>query len=162
MKPKKFELTGKEVSLAIVMAIMGFVFSTRQWILWMNTLTPFAGLVVYYIILYGAIYVLSKLGLTVFGIKIDDKLETLGLLMISFAFFIVVDWESAYIQYVTNGSLVGQSVVYLQSEDGAIWFLWSQLLPTLGAEVWRYLTYVLTPFALTLGGSLLVSGKVKL
>jgi hypothetical protein len=161
-KSKKFELTGKEVSLAIVMAIMGFVFTTRPWILWLNTLTPFTGFVVYYIILYGAIYILSKLGLTVFGIKIEDKLESLGLLLITFAFFILVNWESAYIQYITNGSLAGQSVIYLQSEDGAVFWLWQQLLPSIGVEAWHYLTYVLTPFALALLGGLLISGKIRL
>jgi hypothetical protein len=160
--PKKFGLTDKEFTLACVFAVMGFLFTTRPWILWMNSLSPFIGLVVYYVILYGAIYVLSKLGLTVFGVKIDDKIETFGLLLISFAFFIVVDWESAYIQFVTNGSLTGQSVIYLQSEDGATFWAWQQLLPTLGAEVWRYLTYVLTPFVMALTGALFVSGKIKL
>jgi len=157
-----FKLTDKEVYLACAFAVMGFLFTMRPWILWMNTLTPFSGLIVYYVILYGALYVLSKLGLTVFGIKIDDKFETLGLLMITFAFFITVDWESAYIQWITNGSLTGQSVLYLQSEDGATFYLFQQLLPWAGAEAWRYLTYVLTPFVLALFGGLLVSGKISL
>jgi len=160
MKPKKFELTGKELSLAIAIAVMGFFFTTRQWILWLNSLSPFAGLIVYYIILYASLYVLSRLGLTVFGIKIDDKIETLGLLLITFAFFITVDWESAYIQYVTNGSLTGMSNVYLQAEDGAVWFLWSQLIQNI--EVLHVLTYVVTPFVLALVGGLLVTGKIKI
>jgi hypothetical protein len=156
------ELTDKEVALAVVLAVMGFIFSTRQWILFLSGLTPLEGLVVYYIILYGALYVLSQLGLVVLGIKIKEPLQTFGLLLITFAFFIVVDWESAYVQYVTIGSLEGASPVFLQSEDGAVFWVWEQLLPAAPVETWRILTYVLTPFLLTLIGGLLASEKIKL
>jgi len=156
------ELTDKEVALAVILAVMGFIFSTHQWLLFLSGLTPLEGLIIYYIILYGALYVLSQLGLVVLGIKIKEPLQTFGLLLITFAFFIVVDWESAYVQYVTTSSLQGVSPVFLQAEDGAVFWVWQQLLPTAPVETWRILTYVLTPFMLTLIGGLLASEKIKL
>ena len=156
------ELTDKEVGLAVILAFMGFILSSHQWILFLSGLTPLEGLIIYYIILYVTLYILSQLGLVVLGIKIKEPLQTFGLLLITFAFFIVVDWESAYVQYVTIGSLEGASPVFLQSEDGAVFWVWEQLLPAAPVETWRILTYVLTPFILTLIGGLLASEKIKL
>jgi hypothetical protein len=105
------------------------------------------------------------LDLVVFGFKIKEPLQTFGLLLITFAFFICVDWESPYVQLATRGSIetVGNiTPVLFQSEDGATWFLWKQAFPWLDIETLRVLTYVLTPFILTLIGCLLVSEKVKL
>jgi len=156
------ELTSREVGLAVAFAVLGFAFSMREWILFLDSLSPLQGLIVYYIILYVSLYVLSRLDLVVFGFKIKDPLQTLGLLLITFAFFVTVDWESPYIQYVTGRSVENVSPVYFQSEDGAVWFLWQSVLPWLGVEQLRVLTYVVTPFILALIGGLLVSGKVRL
>jgi hypothetical protein len=158
-------LTEKEVALAVALAVLGFALSSRQWLLFLDGLNPFQGLIVYYIILYFSLYVLSRLDLVVFGFKIKDPWQTFGLLLITFAFFICVDWESPYVQLATRGSMenVGNiTAVLFQSEDGATWFLWLQAFPWLQSETLRVLTYVLTPFILTLIGGLLVSEKVKL
>ncbi|MEM3622778.1 MAG: hypothetical protein QXR76_03290 [Candidatus Bathyarchaeia archaeon] len=156
------KLTDKEFALALVLAFMGLALSSRQWLLFLAELSPLEGLIVYYIILYVCLYVLSRMGLVVLGIKIKEPLQTFGLLLITFAFFIVVDWESAYVQYVTVGTMDGVSSVYLQAEDGAVFWVWSKLLPTGSIETWRLLTYVLTPFLMALVGGLLASEKVKL
>jgi hypothetical protein len=159
------QLTEKEVALAVALAVLGFALSSRQWLLFLDGLNPFQGLIVYYLILYFSLYILSRLELVVFGFKIKEPLQTLGLLLITFAFFICVDWESPYVQLATRGSLetVGNiTPVLFQSEDGATWFLWQQAFPWLQIETLRVLTYVLTPFVLTLIGGLLVSEKVKL
>jgi hypothetical protein len=151
--------------LATVIAVIGFVFNTRTWILYLNDLTPVEGLIVYYVILYATLYVLSRMGLVVFGLKIDDPVETFGLLMITFAFFITVDWSSPYVQYVTTGSFQGTSNVFVNnSEDGMTWYLWSLLIPQVPANllILRLLTFIVTPFILTVLGGLLVSGKIRI
>jgi hypothetical protein len=159
------QLTEKEVALAVALAVLGFALSSRQWLLFLDGLNPFQGLIVYYLILYFSLYILSRLELVVFGFKIKEPLQTFGLLLITFAFFICVDWESPYVQLATRGNLetVGNiTPVLFQSEDGATWFLWQHAFPWLQIETLRVLTYILTPFVLTLIGGLLVSEKVKL
>lgn len=159
---KKLSLTSNEFLLAVAIAFMGFMFSTRTWLLFLNGLSPFSGLVVYYVVLYASLAVLSKMGLVVFGFRIKDPMQTLGLMMITFSFFVVVNWSSQWVQYVTTGSYQGVSVVFLQSEDGAIWSLWSNLLPLAGDFTIRILSFVVSPFLLTVTGSYLVQRKVKL
>lgn len=156
------KLTPREFVLALALALMGFAFSSRSMLTYLNGLSPLEGLIVYYVILYACLYVLSRLDLVVFGFKIKDPLQTLGLLLITFAFFITVDWESPYVQIVTTGSVGNVSPVLFQAEDGAAWFLWQQAYPSADFEILRLLTYVLTPFILAVVGGLLVSGKVKM
>jgi hypothetical protein len=158
----KFKLTEREVILAVTFAVIGFFTSIRPWILFLNSLNPIEGLVVYYIILYSSLYVLSRLGLTVFGLKIDKPLQILGLAVITFAFFILVDWTSAYVQITVTGSVGNISNVYLSSEDGATFYLWYDVLGIKTLEIARLLTYVLTPGLLALLGGFLLEDQAVL
>lgn len=163
MSPRKgYTVTGKELLLAISLSLLGFVFSMRTWLLWLNTLTPLEGLAIYYVLLYVSLFLLSKAGLVVFGFEIKDPLQTAGLLMITFAFFLVVDMSSAYVQYVTMGNVTGASTIFFQCEDGTVFSLWSWLLPDASMYVLRLLTYCLTPFVLSVIGAFMVRGKVKI
>ena len=148
-----FEITKEELALVLVITFMGFAFSLRQFVLFLDSLNPFTGLIIYYIILYFSLYALSKLGLVIWKIRIKSPLQVLGALLITMAFFITVDWESPWIQYVTNRTGDVSNVLY-QAEDGAFWYLWSFL--TNNFEVLRILTYVITPCILTLVGVILV------
>jgi hypothetical protein len=156
------KLTEKELALALALAVVGYAFSSRTWLLYLSGINPLQGLIIYYVILYGCLYVLSRMDLVVFGFKIKDPLQTLGLMLITFAFFICVNWESPYVQLVTTGSLDGASPVFYQAEDGALWYAWSQALPQADIETLRILTFAVTPFVLTLVGGLLVSERVRL
>jgi hypothetical protein len=148
------EITREELALVLVITVMGFAFSMRPWILFLDSLNPFTGLIVYYIILYITLYVLSKMGLVIWKIRIKTPLQVLGCLLITMAFFITVDWESPWVQYVTGRAGADVSNVLYQAEDGAFWYLWSFLISNF--EVLRILTYVITPFILTLIGVILV------
>jgi hypothetical protein len=141
---------------------MGFLFTTHEMILFLNGLNSIEGLAVYYAILYAILLVLSRMDLVIFGFKIKNITQTIGLTIITFAFFITVNWTSPYIQYVTTGSVQGASNIFYQSEDGTMWYLWSLLLPSVGVEVIRILTYVVSPFLLALLGGLLVSGRIRM
>jgi hypothetical protein len=155
-------LTTREIWLALAFALMGFAFSTREWLLFLDGLNPLQGLIVYYVIIFTCIFVLSRLDLVVLGFRIRGLAQTLGLTLITFAFFICVDWESPYVQLITGRSVADVSNVYFQAEDGAVWYAWSQILPTAGPDVLRVLTYVFTPMLLALIGGFLVSEKVRL
>lgn len=152
-----FKITSSEIKLAIVFAGLGFIFSSRSWLLWLNSFDPIKGLFIYYIILYISIFILSKFNLIIYKFRIEKPLQVLGLLLITFAFFILVDWESAYVQYITTGSTEGASVIFYQCEDGATWYFWYNVMNVKNIEMARILTYVITPFVLVLIGSYFVS-----
>ena len=154
------KLTDREVGLATTLAVMGFLFSSRSLLLYLNSLTPIEGLMLYYMILYGSLYLLSKMDLVVFGLKISDATQTLGLLLVTFAFFLVINCENAYVQYVTMGNFTGASNVFYASEDGCVFYLWQLLLPQAEVEVLRILTFVVTPFILSIIGGLLIERKI--
>jgi hypothetical protein len=154
-------LNAREVTLAIALAVMGFFFTMREFVLFLNTLNPLEGLLVYYLILYVAIFALSRLDLVIFGLKIKSVLQTIGVTLVTFAFFITVDWTSPYIQYVSTGHLTGASNIFYQCEDGVMWYLWSFLFPG-NVEVLRICTYVVSPFLLSLLGGMLISRRVSL
>jgi len=158
---KKFEVTRDEFKLAVVIAIMGFAFTTRPYILWLNSLSPFAGLLIYEIILYGALYTMSRMHLSLGHIEIKDWSQTIGLWLIQYAFFVTINLTSQYVQWVIDGSVTAPNI-FLQSEDGAAFWLFQQILPFASMDALRILTYVITPFILVMIGGYLVRGKIHL
>lgn len=146
--------------LPLVFAILGFLFSTRTWIMFLDGLSPLNGLLIYYFILTTTIICLEYMGLIIAGIKFDSMRHTIGSIMIIFSFFIVVTWTSCYINMVTKGQCDKISNIYLQSEDGTVYYLWSFLFSNI--EVLRILTYVVTPFVLSFIGQQLITQKVTI
>jgi hypothetical protein len=149
--------------LPVVFAILGFLFSTRTFIKNYNKLPPYGGLILYYIILTIVIITLEYFGLIIAGIEFMNFKHTLATLLIVFSFFIIVDWESCYINIVTEGNCKNVSNMYFASEDGAVYDLYNRVFPN-KHELNRILTYVVTPFILCLVGMLLLlpNQKVKL
>ena len=90
--------------------------------------------------------------------------QTIGELLMVFAFFIIVDQESAWVAYVVGedeGKKKDYPVVYTQAEDGAVYYLWSTYV-TSNPEVARILTFVVTPVVLMSAGLYLTGGaKVR-
>jgi hypothetical protein len=160
----KLELTTQEIMLAVVVAALGYILTFPTFLQWMNLQSPIIGFIIYELLLFGILLGLSKSGLVIFNIKIKILTQTIGLWFIQIAFFIPIDWESAYIQYVTTGSFIGESAIFLNSEDGVTWFIWSSLIPStspLMIEITRVLVYCFTPLVFMLIGGYLVSGKIK-
>jgi len=157
-------------------AALGFIFSSRPLILAFNTLNPFQGLVVYYTIIFITLEILQYFGLIIGGVKMGSFTQTLGELMIIFAYFIIFDMESAWIQDVVNEarggsdkkkeskdtSLGDQALdcpnVYLQAEDGATYYLVGLLVKN--KEYARYITFVGVPAVLSFMGLWLTRGRV--
>lgn len=144
--------------LPFVLAFLGFIFSTRKWILFLNKLNPLNGLLIYYTILTLIIVTLEYFGLIIAGITFKSISQTIGTMLIIFSFFIIVCWESCYINTVIDGNCDNVSNVYLQAEDGAVYYVWSQFFNNI--EILRILTYIVTPFVLSAIGQNLITGKV--
>lgn len=142
------------LTLPVVLALMGFVFSTRTFIKGYNKLSPYGGLAVYYLILFLTVWALQTLGLVVAGQPFTDLRHNIGTILVVFAFFITIDWESCWVNQVTKGNCSEVSQVYFMSEDGAVYDLWSKVVKS--PEKVRILTYVVTPFILSLIGVFLL------
>lgn len=143
-------------------ALLGYVFSSRKFILFLNTLNPFQGLLFYYLQLFIVLEVLQYFGLVIGGIRMTTLAQTIGELLIVFAFFILVDQESAWVAYVigeNEGKKKDYPVVYTQAEDGAVYYLWSTYV-TKDPDTARMLTFVVTPVLLVALGLYLTGGKV--
>jgi hypothetical protein len=145
---------------AAAFAIFGYLFSSRQFILFLNQLNPFQGLMFYYIQLFVTLEILQYFGLVIGGIKIQSFFQTIGELMIVFAFFILVNQESGWVAYIIGeheGKKKDYPVVYTQSEDGAVYYLWSTYV-TSNPDTARFLTFIITPIVLVAVGLYLTGG----
>ncbi|OIP20532.1 hypothetical protein AUJ91_01110 [archaeon CG2_30_31_98] len=156
---QELSLTWRELSLAVIIVVFGFLFSTKEFLLFLNTLNPIYGFMLYYFILFLVLFVFSKFGFVIMNVKIQNIVQVIGSTMIAFAFFIVVGWESAYVQYITLGSYGEISNIFLQSEDGAVWYFWYNIIGIVNIELARLLTFVITPFVLVIVGGLLVTKR---
>ena len=144
---------------ALTFALLGYLFSARKFISFLNTLTPTQGLIFYYFQLFVTLEVLQSLGLVVGGIRMATSMQTIGELLVIFGFFIIVDQESRWIQVVVGEETKQEQVcpgVYLQSEDGAVFEFWSTWFEP---ETARLLTFVLTPAVLVAAGTYLMGFK---
>ncbi|MGA3110450.1 MAG: hypothetical protein ABSE15_00275 [Candidatus Bathyarchaeia archaeon] len=161
----KNKLTIREIGLAVSFAVLGFIFYTRTFLQMLNGLDAIEGLAVYYIVIWTSIFVLSRLDLVIFGVKIKSIQQTLGLLLITFSFFVVVDWSSPYVQWATTGHFTGASGIFYQDEDGFMWSVWSWIIPaTSSAAIWvdRVLAFSVSPAILAIFGGILTSKKPRL
>lgn len=153
-------MDNNKIILPIIFGLLGYFFSTRAWILFMDKLSPFYGLIVYYVILLIVILVLEHAGLVIGNISFADISHTFGAILIVFSFFILIRWESCYVNYVAKGHCRDVSNIYMQSEDGTVYYLWHKL--TNNHEMTRLLTYVFTPFILSFIGVHLITDKISL
>lgn len=146
---------------ALAFGLIGFLLSSRQYILAINQLSPVQGLLVYYLQIFLTLEVLQWFGLVVGGVRQETLWHTLGEMMIIFAFFMIVDLESKWVQIVVGEETKQEQncpKVYIQAEDGAVFYMWNEVLG-FAADVSRWLTFVVTPAVLAFGGMILTSGK---
>ena len=142
-----------------VIAILGYLFSSRKLILFLNSMNPFQGLLFYYLQLFVTLELLQAFGLVIGGVKMTSLTQTFGELMMVFAFFILVAQESECVAHVVGEK--DYPVVYTQSEDGAVFYLWTRYV-TSDYETARILTFVVTPVILMALGLYLTGGaKVR-
>ena len=155
----KHVITTKEFYLALAFSFIGFLLTTRLFLNLLEGLNVFLGFLVYYVIIFLTIFVLSKLDLVIFGFKIENMAQKMGLLLITFSFFILVNWTNPYVNIVTHDTAENVSNIYFMSEDGITWAFWDLMFNN--SQVIRVLTFIVTPFFLTLLGGLLVTEKFE-
>jgi len=140
---------------------MGFLFSTRDWLLFLNGLNVWQGFLVYYIVFYGTLLALAKLDLIVFKFNVSDIQGTFGLLLVFFAIAATINWTNPYIQWVMTGSFSGATGIFYQAEDGVCWMLANQVLGIQDVEKARLVAFSVIPAIVAFIGLAMVKGKVK-
>jgi len=154
----KLKITRKELWLAIAFFVLWFVFSSDSWILFLDSLTPFKGLLVYYVIIFISMFVLSKLGLIILNIKVKNFWQVLGTTIIFFCFFVIFNFENPNVQYISRGNFDQCSQVFFQSEDGVLWNFWSGIT----SDITKIKLLIgISIFVLVLFATSLIEKKVK-
>lgn len=143
-----------KIKLPLTLGILGFIFSTTRWIMFIHGLDPLVGIVLYYVLLFVIILIMEHFGLVVAGIKFDSISRTIGTLFIVFAFFITVSSQGCYIRTILGKECDRTHGMYLHSEDGFIYWLWAKQFTDV--ETLRILTYVITPVIMAFIGMLLI------
>ena len=154
-----FNITKREFYLSLVFAVLGLFFTTSQYIEYRIGLSPLVGLLLTYVLLYITLFTLSKLGLIIWNMATFDFKQLAGILLILFSFMLITDWVSIY--YISQ-SYIDPNVIIPQSEGGAVYYIWDNLVGIEGENQLRVLTFILTPFFLSLTGSLFLSRKVSI
>jgi len=151
-----FKITYKEFLFALAILTIGLVMNSRMVILFFNSLSPLMGFLFSMGIFYSVWFILSRFKLILWNMQINKPLQVLGLALITTAFFMVINMESCYDQYVVYGSCDGVTPIYFQSEDGAVFNVLMNAMPTTSLDFLALLTYGIIPFLLTLFGVVLV------
>ena len=162
------------VLFPLILATLGFVFSSGWWLKMFNRLVPPLGLTARYVAIFVVILLMKRMGLAATTAESKDLLYALGVFLVVFAFFLVFGGQSLYTAQVLQPKSPSPAVeqeeeealeieearvlnMYLNSEDGAIYYLFYNLAG-LKQQPSRILTYVITPVILAIVGLVLIQG----
>jgi len=163
----------KDFILAAIFALLGLLISSKIVTLFVDGLGPVTGFLFTSAVVLIMLLILSWLELIIFKFKADGIIKGIGLLLITISFFIVTSQSSCYQNLVMEKDCDICST-YFQSSDGAVWHLWSSLIPVytttasglqlnlVKLQLVRILTYVLTPFILAFLGGILIKGSPEM
>jgi len=132
--------------LALAVAFVGFLFTSRQWLQVLQKLSPETGMIAKQVSILVAIFILAWADPT---LRFKSHHQALGVLLVYVAFNIIFNYQSGWI------SDAGASNVERQTPDGAVYHR-SRTNLNLNPEMARIVTFVLVPFAMVLGGSKLL------
>lgn len=134
------------MKLALAVALIGFVFTSRQWLQILHGLGPETGMIVKQFSILIAIFILAWSDPT---LRFKSHHQALGVLLVYVAFNIIFNYQSGWI------SDAGAANVELQTPDGAVYHR-SRTNLNLNPEMARLVTFVIVPFVMVLGGSRLL------
>jgi hypothetical protein len=137
------------IRLAAVIALLGFVFTSRPWLQWLHTLGPEVGLFIKHVTILVSIFVLSNVDPR---IKFVHHGQAVGVLLMYVSFVMIFNYQSGWIQDAKAGNVGDQTI------DGAVYHRSREILK-LSPEMSRLLTFVVIPFVLVLVGSRLVNSR---
>ena len=134
------------LKLALAIAFIGFVFTSRQWLQVLQKLSPETGMIAKQLSILVAIFILAWADPS---LRFKRHHQAIGVLLVYVAFNIIFNYQSEWI------SDVGASNVERQTPDGAVYHR-SRTNLNLNPDLARIVTFVIVPFAMVLGGSRLI------
>ena len=137
--------------LALAFALVGFIFTSKQWLRWLHGLAPEQGLVVKWVAILATIFLLD---FSDPSLKLTHKTQAIGVVMVLAAFNIIFNYQSDWIIESGSGN------VQVQTPDGAL-YRRARTNMGLDPELARILVFVLVPFILVIFGSRLVRNGAK-
>lgn len=163
MAKSKFAITPNEWLFVAVMTVLAIAFNNKPFLVLLNQVNPILGFLIYYVIVYASLALMSYLGLVVFGVKVKHPVQVLGTGLVLFAFFLIFNWTNPFVQYATTGHFEGVSNVFVNnSEDGLMWWFYCLLIhpdSTFKIYLVWFLTFPVTVFLATLIAMFLIHRK---
>lgn len=147
------------IIIPLLLGGAGYLFSTHTWLKFINTLSPIAGLAIYYLVVMVILIILMYVGIRVGNISFTTYRQIIGSTLIIFSFFILFDFSSCYQNEIIHGNC-NIPINFIQMEDGVVYNFWNKFTPNISKL--RILTYVVTPFILTFLGIYLITDRVEL
>lgn len=135
----------RHLRAASILALTGFIFTSKPWLQWLNTLSPETGLLVKNVVILLILIILHSTD----SIVGSPHIQALGVLLVYTAFTIIFDYQSGWIDDV------GAQNIEHQTPDGAIYERTRTML-RLAPDSARIVTFVVVPFVLFLVGSNLI------
>lgn len=138
--------------LAAAMALVGLIFTSRPWLTFLKKFGPETGLLVKYVSIVLAIFILK---ISDPSLKVGTLHQALGAVLIAIAFLMIFNYQSEWVEEA------GAEKVEIQTPDGAVYHRARNTLGlTPGAA--RLVTFVLIPFLLVLFGSKFIRNGQKI
>ena len=133
------------LQLAGAFGVLGFVFTSRPWLQWLDTLSPEMGFMVKTAVIF--LVVLGLQGID--GLIKMNHGQTLGVLFVYTAFLMIFNYQSGWIKDS------GSANVELQTADGIAYHRSKNSL-NLNPEMARLVSFVVVPVLLVLVGSIFI------
>jgi hypothetical protein len=140
------------LKLALGIATIGFIFTSRPWLRTLHGLSPEVGLVAKLIAMLSSILILYWFDPS---IKIIHHGQALGVLMVYTAFMMIFNYQSDWIEDSGSDNVGDQTV------DGAVYNR-SRTILNLNPELARLMTFVVVPFLFAYLGSKFVRSGQKI
>ena len=140
----------KNLKLASLIAVAGFIFSSRPWLNFLNKLTPEKGLVVKNVVVLIIIFLMHFIDPSV----AVPHIRAAGVFLIYVAFMMIFNYQSDWIAESGSDDVGDQTV------DGAVYHRTREVLH-FSPEIARLVTFVMVPFVLAFAGSKLLKNGQK-
>lgn len=144
-------MVGPHVKLATLMAVIGFVFTSRPWLNFLNKLGPEKGLVLKNVIVVALIFTAHAIDRSV----ALPHWRALGVFLMYIAFMMIFNYQSDWIEESGSDNVGDQTV------DGAVYHRARTTL-NLGPEMSRMVTFVVVPFVLAFFSSKIIRNGQKM
>jgi len=137
--------------LAATFAVLGFVFTSKQWLQWLNKYNPETGIIIKHTVILLSIYILAWSDPY---IKFVHHHQAIGVLLLYVTFVMIFNYQSGWIKDIKAENVEEQTI------DGVVYHRSKQIL-NIEPQMARIVSFVIIPFILVIFGSKLIHNNQK-